>query len=215
MTEIEMALRAFAMLFAAISPIDCAALFAILTAGAQRRHRREMAFKGTAIATFLLLVFALFGADFLALFGISLPALQTAGGILLLMLAIDMVFARPSGMTSTKAETSEAESKADISVFPLATPLIAGPGALGAAVLLMADASSSLALQAVVLAALVAVMLITLALLLIATRLHAFLGVTGQNVITRIIGILLAALAVQFVFDGIKGSGLLASAGGG
>jgi multiple antibiotic resistance protein len=209
----DMALRAFAMLFAAISPIDCAALFAVLTTGSEARRRREMAFKGAAIATALLLVFALFGADFLGLFGVTLPALQTAGGILLMMLAMDMVLARPSGMTSTRAETSEAEHKADISVFPLATPLIAGPASLGAAVLLMAEAGPSMGQQAVVLAALIAVMLITLALLLIATRLHSFLGVIGQNVITRIIGILLAGLAVQFVFDGIKNSGLLSGAG--
>jgi multiple antibiotic resistance protein len=113
-------------------------------------------------------------------------------------------------MTSTTvAETSEAATKNDISVFPLATPLIAGPGALGAAVLLTAETEGDLVLQATVVAALLVVMAITLALLLIAAQVHRFLGVTGQNVITRVVGILLAALAVQFLFDGVRTSGLL------
>jgi multiple antibiotic resistance protein len=107
------------------------------------------------------------------------------------------------------AETSEAEHKPDISVFPLATPLIAGPGALGAAVLLAAEAQPDWVLEALVIAALLVVMAITLALLLIAAQLHKFLGVTGQNVISRVVGVLLAALAVQFLFDGVRTSGLL------
>ncbi len=207
---LEIAIRAFTTFFATVSPVDVAALFAALSASATAVQRRSMAIKGTLIATILLLLFTLFGAEVLRWMGITLPALKTAGGVLLLLMSIDMVFARPSGMTSTTvAETSEAATKNDISVFPLATPLIAGPGALGAAVLLTAETEGDLALQAMVVAALLAVMAITLAMLLIAAQVHRFLGVTGQNVITRVVGILLAALAVQFLFDGVRTSGLL------
>jgi multiple antibiotic resistance protein len=207
---LELAIRAFTTFFATVSPVDVAALFAALSAAATPKQRRSMAVKGTLIGFVLLLLFTLFGAEVLRLMGISLPALKTAGGVLLLLMSIDMVFARPSGMTSTTvAETSEAATKVDISVFPLATPLIAGPGALGAAVLLAAETEGDLVLQAIVVAALLAVMAITLALLLIAAQVHRFLGVTGQNVITRVVGILLAALAVQFLFDGVRTSGLL------
>lgn len=207
---LEIAVRAFTTFFATVSPVDVAALFAALSAAATPKQRRSMAVKGTLIATILLLLFTLFGAEVLRWMGITLPALKTAGGVLLLLMSIDMVFARPSGMTSTTvAETSEAATKNDISVFPLATPLIAGPGALGAAVLLTAETEGDLVLQATVVAALLVVMAITLALLLIAVQLHRFLGVTGQNVITRVVGILLAALAVQFLFDGVRTSGLL------
>ncbi len=207
---LEIAIRAFTTFFATVSPVDVAALFAALSAAATPKQRRSMAVKGTLIATILLLLFTLFGAEVLRWMGITLPALKTAGGVLLLLMSIDMVFARPSGMTSTTvAETSEAATKNDISVFPLATPLIAGPGALGAAVLLTAETEGDLVLQATVVAALLVVMAITLALLLIAAQVHRFLGVTGQNVITRVVGILLAALAVQFLFDGVRTSGLL------
>ena len=207
---LEIALRAFTTFFATVSPVDVAAIFAVLAAGASKSRRRSMAVKGTVIATVLLVVFALFGDNILRLLGITLPALRTAGGILLLLMAIDMVFARPSGMTSTTVEeTTEAERRADLSVFPLATPLIAGPGALGAAILMMAEAGGDPLRELMVLLALLAVMAMTLALLLVAGKMQQYLGVTGQNVITRVVGILLAALAVQFVFDGVAASGLV------
>ena len=209
---LEMALRAFAMFFATVGPVDVAAIYAVLAASATERQRRTMAIKGTLIAATVLVVFAILGGSILGWLGITLPALQTAGGILLLLLGIDMVFARPSTMsTTTPAETFEAEGKPDISVFPLASPLIAGPGSLGAAILLTAEAGGDLAMEAIVVVMLLVVMAITLALLLIAARLHKLLGVTGQNVISRVVGILLAALAIQFMFDGIRASGLLYS----
>jgi multiple antibiotic resistance protein len=210
MSTIEIGLRAFTTFFATIGPIDVAALFAVLAARASPKQRRWMAIKGTLIAYAVILAFLVAGEALLALLGITLAAVRTAGGILLLLVAIDMVLARPSGLTSTtSAEATEAAGKADISVFPLATPLIAGPGALGAAVLLAAEAQHSLAAEVAVIAALTLVMALTLVLLLAAGRLHAILGVTGQNVISRVVGILLAALAVQFMFDGIGGSGLV------
>jgi multiple antibiotic resistance protein len=208
----EAALRAFTMFFATVGPVDVAAFYAVLTAAASQRQSRLMAFKGTAIATALMLVFIIFGTALLAWLGITLPALRAAGGILLLLMAIDMVFTPPSQFASTTpAETTEAQAKKDIAVFPLATPLIAGPGALGAAVLLSAEASGNFVHKLIVIAAMLAVMGLTLFLLFVAARLHRFLGVTGQNVISRIVGILLAGLSVQFIFDGIRGSGLVPS----
>lgn len=206
---LEPALRAFATFFATVGPVDVAAFYAALTAHAAPRHRRRMAIKGTGIATVLLLTFVLAGEPMLRWLGITLAAMRAAGGVLLLLLAIDMVFARPAAMSKpTFAETSEAEAKDDISVFPLATPLIAGPAALGAAVLLAAEARDPIAELAVI-GALLLVMALQLGLLLVAARLHAFLGITGQNVISRIVGILLAALAVQFVFDGVRAGELV------
>jgi multiple antibiotic resistance protein len=112
---------------------------------------------------------------------------------------------------TTPAETFEAEGKPDISVFPLASPLLAGPGSLGAAILLTAEADGVLAKEAIVVVMLLVVMAMTLSLLLIAGRLHKLLGVTGQNVISRVVGILLAALAVQFIFDGVRATGLFSN----
>lgn len=163
---IELALRAFATFFATIGPVDVAAIYAALTASAPPRQRRIMAVKGTTIATLLLLSFVLAGEAILEWLGITLAAMRAAGGILLLLLAIDMVFARPEATSkATYAETSEAEAKEDISVFPLATPLIAGPAALGAAVLLAAEARDSLVAELVVVCALLLIMALQLCLL--------------------------------------------------
>ncbi len=206
---LELALRSLTTFFATIGPVDVAVLYAALTASASTLQRRRMAIKGTIIATVLLLLFVLVGQELLRWLGIGLPALKTAGGILLLLLSIDMVFKPPSALASaTRAETTEAEHRADISVFPLATPLIAGPAAMGAAILLAAEAGGDVLLEIVVILALLAVLALTLGLLLVAARLQRLLGVTGQNVISRIVGILLAALAVQFVFDGVGASGI-------
>lgn len=206
---IETALRAFTTFFATVSPIDVAALFAVITASATPQQRRHMAIKGTVIASAILLLFIFFGLEMLDWFGISLPALRTGGGILLLLLGIDMVLARHSGMSSTTiAETAEAEVKSDVSVFPLATPLIAGPGAMSAAVLLASESEGRLLHLMVVVLAMLIVMAITLALLLIAGQLQRFIGITAQNVITRVVGVLLTAFAVQFIFDGVRASGM-------
>ena len=207
---IEAGLLAFTTFFATVGPVDVAAIFATLMPGAKPDERRRVAVKGTAIAAIVLLAFAFFGTVILERLGIGLPALRTAGGILLLLIAIDMVFARHSGGASTTSdEEREAHGKDDISVFPLATPLIAGPGTMGAVILLMAETEGSTQAGAAVVAALIAVLALTLILLLLASQLQRFLGVTGTNVISRVIGVLLAALAVQFVFDGLGTSGLI------
>ena len=168
-----------------------------------------MAMRGTLTGTIILLTFALIGESLLSSLGISLAALRVAGGILLLLMGIDMVFARNSGgISTTDEEENEAVAKPDISVFPLATPLIAGPGAMGATILLMDSAEGDIQAQIVVVSALLVVMLLTLVLLLLANEVQRLLGVTGMHVVSRIFGVLLTALAVQFMFDGIKQSGL-------
>jgi multiple antibiotic resistance protein len=208
---LETALIAFTTYFATIGPADVAALFAALTPNNTPAERRAMAIRATLIATAILLAFALFGEAVLALFGISLPALRIAGGILLLLIAIDMVFGRPSGgTTTTSEENAEAALKEDISVFPLATPLIAGPGAIGATILLVADAEANRLRVTIVILVMLGVLLLTFLLMLVATQVQRLLGLTGLHVVSRIVGVLLAALAVQFILDGIRTSGILA-----
>ncbi len=206
---IEIGLIAFTTLFATVGPQDIAVLFAALTAGNTAAKRRAIALKATLIAAGILFFFAFFGDTLLGLFGITLPALRTAGGILLLLIAIDLVFARHSGGTSTTSEENEeAVTKPDISVFPLATPLIAGPGSIGAVVLLIANTEGDRVQYIAVLAAIAAILLLTFLLMLIAVQVQKLLGVTGVHVVSRIVGVLLAALAVQFIFDGLASSGL-------
>ncbi|MGB5345174.1 MAG: MarC family protein [Woeseia sp.] len=206
---IETAIIAFATFFATIGPPDVAAMFAALTHDASPRMRRRIALRGTLIATIILLFFAIAGEFMLSMLGISLPALRIAGGILLLLIGIEMTFAISSGGTSTTPEeTAEASVKQDITVFPLAMPLIAGPGAMGATILLMSEAGGNFLLQLTVVSALLAVLLLTLFGMLVATQLNRFLGVTGMQVIMRIFGVLLTALAVQFILDGLVQSEL-------
>jgi multiple antibiotic resistance protein len=206
----ETAVVAFTTLFATVGPIDVAATFAVIAGRASPRERRSLALKGIATAAAILFVFALSGKVVLHYLGISLAALRTAGGILLLLIAVDMAFARNSGgVSTTDAEIREASVKDDIAIFPLATPLIAGPGAMSATVLLMANAQGNWQQQLVVLLALSAVLLFTFTALLAALQIQRLLGVTALNVISRVFGVLLAALAVQFMFDGIAASGLL------
>lgn len=211
---IETAIIAFATFFATIGPPDVAAMFAALTHDASPRMRRRIALRGTLIATAILLFFVVAGEFMLATLGISLPALRIAGGILLLLIGIEMVFAITSGGTSTTPEeVAEANSKQDITVFPLAMPLIAGPGAMGATILLMSEAGGNFLLQLTVVAALLAVLLLTLLGMLAATQLNRLLGVTGMQVITRVLGVLLTALAVQFILDGLVQSELFTAPG--
>lgn len=209
---IETAGIALATFFATIGPLDVAAMFAALTASSDARHRRSMAIRGTLIGSSILLLFAFIGEALLTGFGISLAALRTAGGILLLLIGIEMVFARSSGGTSTtEEEEQEAATKEDIAAFPIGMPLIAGPGAMSATVLLMADTEGDLILKAIVIGALLVILLATLISMLLAGQLQKLLGITGMHVIARVFGVLLCALAVQFIFDGIQQSGLIGS----
>lgn len=205
-------LVALATLFATVGVADIAFIFAALTKDNTPRERFIFATRGTLVATAILLFFGFLGDGILDLFGITLPALRTAGGILLLLIAIDMVFARHSGATSTTSEEDvESRHRNDISVFPLAMPLLSGPGAISAVILLTTGAENDLDYWLVFVALLV-IMFSAWLTLLLAIPIQRLLGITGLAVVSRVIGILLAALAVQFLFDGVKSSGLLGGA---
>lgn len=202
---LDLALTAFVTLFVVLDPPGMGPIFVAITRGESRDYRRRMALRGSVVALIILLIFAFTGDLALRGLGISIAAFRIAGGILLLLIAIDMLFARATPLRrTTEAEEEEAEHKRDISVFPLAIPLIAGPGALTSTVLLMGRTGGSLVMKAVVLAALIAVMAIMLAVLLQGDRINRLLGETGTNVVGRVFGIVLAALAVQYVIDGVK-----------
>lgn len=207
---IETALTSFTTFFATIGPIEAAILFATLTPKMPYAERRAIALRATLIASAILVTFTLLGQPVLRQLGVTIPALQTAGGIILLLIALDMIFARPgSGFKLTPSEGQEAQTKDDIAVFPLATPLLAGPGAMSAGMLLAANAGGDPARLGIVLAALAATMALTLALMLLSQELNRMLGVTAQRVLMRVFGILLAAIAVQAAFNGLAASGLL------
>jgi multiple antibiotic resistance protein len=205
---LETALTAFTTFFAVIGPVDTAVLLASLTPNMSRAERRAISVKAVFIATIIILLFALFGGPVLGRLGVSLAALQTAGGIILFMIALDMTLSqRPGPSTLSIKESVEAgikaESHAEIAVFPLATPLLAGPGAMTGAIVLAAGTKGNLALLAAVIAAILAVMAVTLGFLLVAQEVHQLIGVTARKVIVRVFGVLLAALAVQSIFNGI------------
>ena len=194
----------FAMLLVVIDPIALAPIFVGLTQGGSVAYKRKMAYKATAIATVVLLVFVVIGDVILRILGIGLPAFRVAGGVLLFLLAIDMVFARQSGLRSTTpAERVEAEHKEDISVFPLAIPLIAGPGALTTVLLMVSQGEGDPASMAMVIGMLLLVLALTFVTLLASSRIMRVIGETGANVVGRLLGVLLAALAVQLIFDGV------------
>lgn len=200
---------ALTSLFALIDPIGNAIIFASLTPKQTSKERRVIALKAVFIALCLMLLFMGLGEFFLRHLGISLAALRTSGGVLLLLLGINMVFQEES-TTDTESELNPAvkTSGKDITVFPLATPLIAGPGGIGMIILLHANTNGVAQQEFATIAALVVIMLLTLICLLLATALQRILGTTGLSVINRIMGVILAALAVQFIFDGLAQSGL-------
>ncbi len=194
---------AFVTLLIVVDPIGNAPIFTALTHNMTPAYRRRMAIRGVTIAAAILVVFQLVGDWLLEALGIGISAFRIAGGILLFLLAIDMVFARQSGLRSTTVqEQQEAEHKRDVSVFPLAFPLIAGPGAL-TTVLLMNSPRPKFSIFVGLLAALLLVLGLALISLLCADRIMRLLGETGANVITRLMGLILAALAAQYVLDGV------------
>ncbi len=203
----DLLIPAFVTLFVVIDPIGLAPLFVALTRGADARARRFIALRAVAIAAMLLTLFGLVGMQVLAFFGITMPAFRIAGGLLLFLTALDMLFER---RTQRRRDQSEPglDAGEDPSVFPLATPLIAGPGAMAAMILLAGQADTPLDLFAIHMVML-AVLGVVFALVLAAGLLERVLKETGINVLTRLLGMLLAALAVQFVLDGFADIGLL------
>lgn len=193
---------AFATIFVMVDPIGLAPMFAALTAGATLRQRAIIGARGVLIAGLLLAVFGLIGDAALATIGVSIPAFRIAGGIMLFLLAIDMLFEKRTERREKHSE--EGEARADPSIFPLATPLIAGPGALAAMILLVSEHEGDVAGQGAVYLAAAAVLAICFVVFLATELIERLLGPTGIMVLTRLFGMLLGALAVQFVLDGVR-----------
>ena len=198
-------ITAFATLFVVIDPPGLVPLFIALTTGMDAEKRAAMARRACIIATLLLLLFGLAGETVLGFIGISMPAFRIAGGILLFLTALDMLFER----RTQRREGQHADPDHDPSVFPLATPLIAGPGAIATMILLVGQSGPGWGGTAAVMGLLLVMMLATYLFLLASPPLERLLGRTGTIVITRLLGMLLAALSVQFVIDGVRGTGLI------
>jgi multiple antibiotic resistance protein len=204
---ISLFLSAFATFFVVIDPPGCAPIFAGLTRDADPAYRRAMAIRSTIVAGLILLVFALIGEPLLRALGISLDAFRIAGGIMLFLIALEMVFEKRTQKREDRAQKAVAdpERQDDISIFPMAMPMIAGPGSIASAMLLT-QRSHGLIAHVAVLAGLVAVLAVLLVALLAAGQLMRLIGDKVEAVITRLLGVLLAALAAQFVVDGIRAS---------
>jgi multiple antibiotic resistance protein len=203
---IELFTTAFITLAVIIDPPGCAPIFASLTRGAPAAERRRLAIRSAGIAWGILMFFALLGEPLLRTLGISLSAFRLAGGIMLFMIALDMVFERRTERREERAREIEGTPEAeDISVFPMAIPMIAGPGSIASIMLLSARADGTVE-GLTVLAAMTAVILLTLVALLAAGPLMKLIGAKLEAMITRILGVILAALAVQFVLDGLERS---------
>jgi multiple antibiotic resistance protein len=203
---LELFISAFVTLFVVIDPPGCAPIYAGLTSNATRQQRRAMALRACAIAGAILVFFLLAGQDLLAALHIELDAFRIAGGIMLFLIALDMVFEKRTQRREERAakvlETPESE---DVSVFPMAMPMLAGPGAI-ASVMLLQSTADNVTGTLVVFAALAAVLLLTLLALLAAVPLMRLFGDRVEAVLTRLLGVLLAALATQYVIDGLRGS---------
>ena len=201
---IELFVSAFVTFFVIIDPPGCAPIFASLTQNCTPAQRRAMALRSVGIAAGILLFFALFGEDLLRALGISLAAFRIAGGIMLFLIALEMVFEKRQARREKRADEVNATPEIeDISVFPMAIPMIAGPGSIASIMLLMAR-SEGMERSLLVLGALASILLLTLVALLAAGPLMRLLGHKMEAMITRILGVILAALAAQFVIDGIS-----------
>jgi multiple antibiotic resistance protein len=204
-------LASFVTFFVAIDPVAMAPMFTTMTARMTPAWRRQMAWKSIAIATGILLAFAFGGAWLLEQIHVSLDSFRIAGGLLLFLIAIDMLFEKRSERRDERAEKVAAEQaqhpekQDDISVFPLAIPLIAGPGSIASVMLLFAQ-HADWTLRGAILAGVTVNLLLTLIVFLIAARVSQLMSATLAAIVTKVFGILLAALAAQFTIDGIKGA---------
>jgi len=200
----ELYVSALITFFVVIDPPGCAPIYAGLTAGAGAAARRAMAVRAVGVAAGILVTFALFGEDLLRGLGIGLPAFRIAGGIMLFLIALEMVFERRTQRREDRAaQVAQSPEVEDVSVFPMAMPMIAGPGSIASVMLLMSR-NSGLERSLVILGALATILALTLAALLAAGPIMRVLGARIEAVITRLLGVLLAALAVQFVVDGLQ-----------
>ncbi len=203
---LELATTAFVTLFVIIDPIGLAPMFVALTSGMTAAQRRAIAIRACLIGAGVLAVFGVVGEFVLAKVGIGMPAFRISGGILLFLTALEMLFEKRS---KRREQSAEIDDRPDPSVFPLATPLIAGPGAMTTMILLMGQNSGDIGSQLVVYGVMVAVVFLTFLMFLAGGLIEKALGHTGTNIITRLLGMFLAALSVQFVLDGLRDFGLL------
>ncbi|QZD91377.1 MarC family protein [Qipengyuania xiapuensis] len=202
----QLFLSAFITLFVVIDPPGCAPIYAGLTKGATQAQRRNMAIRASFIAGIILLIFALFGEQLLGALHIDLDSFRIAGGLMLFWIAFEMVFEKRTQRREERAEKVAATPEVeDVSIFPMAIPMLAGPGAIAAIMLLMNEADD-LTETLTVLGALGAVLFITMLALIAAGPLLRLLGDKVEAAITRVLGVLLAALAAQYVIDGLRGS---------
>ncbi|OBX19363.1 MarC family transcriptional regulator [Erythrobacter sp. QSSC1-22B] len=201
----ELFVSAFITLFVVIDPPGCAPIYAGLTKDASAPERRNMAIRASMIALAILLGFALFGEQLLSALHIQLDSFRIAGGLMLFWIAFEMVFEKRTQRREERAEKVAASEVEDVSVFPMAMPMLAGPGAIAAIMLLMNEADD-LSDQLMVLGALATVLAITMAALVAAGPLMRLFGDRVEAVVTRLLGVLLSALAMQYVIDGLKGS---------
>ncbi len=202
--ELAAYIPAFVALFVVIDPIGMAPLFVALTADQSARQRRAIAIRACIVAFGILTLFGLAGEAVLSFLGISMPAFRMAGGILLFLTALDMLFERRGPRRKGQADQAEADHRDDPSVFPLAIPLIAGPGAIATMILLTGQEGGDFTHVLLVHLVMLAVLVVVMGLFLLAAPLERLLGPTGINVVTRLLGMLLAALSVQFVIDGMR-----------
>ena len=203
---IDLFISAFVTLFVVIDPPGCAPIYASLTTGASAAQRRAMAIRAVLIASFILIFFAMFGEALLSFLHIDLDSFRIAGGIMLFMIAIDMVFEKRTERREQRAEKVKATPEVDdVSVFPMAMPMLAGPGSI-ASIMLLVSQNTGIDRAATISAALIVVLLMTLAAMIGAGPIMRVMGAKAEAVITRLLGVLLAALAAQFVIDGIKAS---------
>ncbi len=207
MTELPAIIAAFTTMFIILDPPGLVPVFIALTQGMTAEQRRAIAIRACIVAGVLMLLFLFVGEAVLGFIGISMDAFRIAGGILLFLTALDMLFQRRQARRADNAAEGQAEHHDDPSVFPLALPLIVGPGAITTIILLAGNATSAADFGAIA-GVLMAVLLITFLAFLIAPTIERALGKTGLNIVTRVLGMLLAALAVQFVLDGLRGFGI-------
>jgi multiple antibiotic resistance protein len=200
-------ITAFVTLFVIIDPIGMTPLFVALTQGMGTARRRAIAIRACVTSALLLIVFAAFGEAVLGFIGISMPAFRIAGGLLLFLTALDMLFERRGQRRKGQADAAEEDEGDDPSIFPLAIPLIAGPGSI-ASVILLAGQKPGVEGLALVIGVMLSVIALVFVMFLMGSLLERALGRVGINVVTRLLGMLLAALAVQFVLDGLRGFGL-------
>ncbi len=202
---IELFLTTFVTFFVVIDPPGCAPIFAGFTGSATPAERRAMAFRAVFVSFTVLLLFGILGEALLDVLGIQLDSFRVAGGIMLFLIALEMVFERRTQRREDRAQRIQNDSTVeDVSVFPMAVPMIAGPGSI-ATIMLLTGENDGIDRALVIFGAMTLVLLLTLLALISAAPLMKFLGQRVESVVVRLLGVLLAALAVQFVADGING----------